>query len=277
MPATFGERCSAVVLATTTRSMVAASTPPLARACSAACSAMSGTDSSGPARRRVTIPVRVRIHSSLVSTIVGQLVVGDDPGRLEVADGDRLRPARSVPRDHRGTVVRGRRPGCVRSAAMTAETYDLVIIGGGIGGSALATVMQRAGRSCLVLERTTEFPDRTKGEWIAPWGVAEAQRLGVLDDLATARGPLHPPPRLVRPGAGSRRGPRHAHRAGAPARDRRPDDAAPPRRLPGAVRRRDEGRGRHPPRRRGRHDLARAAADASRGATRPARTRRRRG
>ena len=71
---------------------------------------------------------------------------------------------------------------------MTADTYDLAIIGGGIGGSALATVMQRAGRSCLVLERTEEFPDRTKGEWIAPWGVAEAQRLGVLDDLATARG-----------------------------------------------------------------------------------------
>src|SRR4051794_9560068 len=48
--------------------------------------------------------------------------------------------------------------------------------------------MQRAGRSCLVLERTAEFPDRTKGEWIAPWGVAEAGRLGLLDVIATARG-----------------------------------------------------------------------------------------
>ena len=48
--------------------------------------------------------------------------------------------------------------------------------------------MQRAGRSCLVLERTDEFPDRTKGEWIAPWGVAEAMRLGVVDVLASARG-----------------------------------------------------------------------------------------
>jgi len=66
--------------------------------------------------------------------------------------------------------------------------YDLAIVGGGIGGPALATVMQRAGRSCLVLERTTEFPDRTKGEWIAPWGVAEAAQLGLLDDIARARG-----------------------------------------------------------------------------------------
>jgi 2-polyprenyl-6-methoxyphenol hydroxylase-like FAD-dependent oxidoreductase len=80
--------------------------------------------------------------------------------------------------------------GDVRSPAMAAtETnYDLVIIGGGIGGSALATVMQRAGRSCLVLERTTEYPDRTKGEWIAPWGVAEALQLDLLDVIARARG-----------------------------------------------------------------------------------------
>ena len=56
---------------------------------------------------------------------------------------------------------------------MDERDHDLVIIGGGIGGSALATVMQRAGHSCLVLEHSTEFPDRTKGEWIAPWGVVE--------------------------------------------------------------------------------------------------------
>ena len=71
---------------------------------------------------------------------------------------------------------------------MADEAFDLVVVGGGIAGSALATVMQRAGYSCLVLERTTEFPDRTKGEWITPWGVAEAQRLGLVDDIARARG-----------------------------------------------------------------------------------------
>jgi 2-polyprenyl-6-methoxyphenol hydroxylase-like FAD-dependent oxidoreductase len=72
--------------------------------------------------------------------------------------------------------------------AATETNYDLAIIGGGIGGSALATVMQRAGRSCLLLERTEEYPDRTKGEWIAPWGVAEADLLGVRDIIASARG-----------------------------------------------------------------------------------------
>ena len=68
------------------------------------------------------------------------------------------------------------------------ERYDLVIVGGGFGGSGLATVMARAGYRCLVLERTLAFVDRTKGEWIAPWGVAEAQRLSLYDDIAVARG-----------------------------------------------------------------------------------------
>lgn len=66
--------------------------------------------------------------------------------------------------------------------------YDLVVVGGGFCGSGLATVMARAGYSCLVLERDLEFVDRTKGEWIAPWGVGEAARTGLLDDIRAARG-----------------------------------------------------------------------------------------
>ena len=66
--------------------------------------------------------------------------------------------------------------------------YDAVMIGGGIAGSGLATVLSRAGFRCLVLEATEEFPDRTKGEWIAPWGVLDARRVGLEDDLKKARG-----------------------------------------------------------------------------------------
>jgi menaquinone-9 beta-reductase len=68
------------------------------------------------------------------------------------------------------------------------ESVDLVIVGGGIGGSSMALVMSRAGYSCVVLERTTEFPDRTRGEWLAPWGVLEARRIGVETELRVARG-----------------------------------------------------------------------------------------
>ena len=69
-----------------------------------------------------------------------------------------------------------------------SQEVDLVIVGGGIGGSSLGLVMSRAGYSCVVLERTTAFPDRTRGEWLAPWGVLEARRIGIEADLRSARG-----------------------------------------------------------------------------------------
>jgi 2-polyprenyl-6-methoxyphenol hydroxylase-like FAD-dependent oxidoreductase len=68
------------------------------------------------------------------------------------------------------------------------RTYDLIIVGGGIGGSALATVMAQAGKSVLVLEQTEVYEDKVRGEWIAPWGVAEVQRLGLYDLLMGAGG-----------------------------------------------------------------------------------------
>jgi len=74
------------------------------------------------------------------------------------------------------------------SVTIDTEAVDLVIVGGGIGGSSMALVMSRAGYSCVVLERTTEFPDRTRGEWLAPWGVLEARRIGIEAELRKARG-----------------------------------------------------------------------------------------
>jgi 2-polyprenyl-6-methoxyphenol hydroxylase-like FAD-dependent oxidoreductase len=66
--------------------------------------------------------------------------------------------------------------------------FDLIIVGGGIGGPALATVMARAGRSVLLLEQSTVYEDRVRGEWISPWGVAETKRLGLYDTLMAAGG-----------------------------------------------------------------------------------------
>ncbi len=67
-------------------------------------------------------------------------------------------------------------------------TYDLVIVGGGIGGSALAAVMARAGQRVLLLEKSPHYEDRVRGEWIAPWGVSETKRLGLYDLLLSAGG-----------------------------------------------------------------------------------------
>ena len=71
---------------------------------------------------------------------------------------------------------------------MSVTNYDLIIIGGGIGGSALATVMAKAGRSVLLLEQSEVYEDRVRGEWIAPWGVDEVKRVGLYDLLIGAGG-----------------------------------------------------------------------------------------
>lgn len=67
-----------------------------------------------------------------------------------------------------------------------ADQYDIIIVGGGIAGSGLATVLARGGRKVLLLEKSTRFEDVVRGEWIAPWGVLEAQRTGLYADLCTA-------------------------------------------------------------------------------------------
>ena len=46
---------------------------------------------------------------------------------------------------------------------------DVVTIGGGIGGAALATAVARTGRAVLVLEREVHFKDRVRDENILPW------------------------------------------------------------------------------------------------------------
>src|SRR5689334_12861124 len=66
--------------------------------------------------------------------------------------------------------------------------YDLVVAGGGIAGSAFAIVMGRAGKTVLLLEPLVAYEDRVRGEWMAPWGVTEAKRIGLYDLLLRAGG-----------------------------------------------------------------------------------------
>mgnify|MGYP003449755724 CR=1 FL=1 len=70
-------------------------------------------------------------------------------------------------------------------------TCDIITVGGGFGGASFAKTMAEQGCRVLVLERETAFKDRVRGEWLAPWGVAEAQELGLYDALVSAGG-YHP-------------------------------------------------------------------------------------
>ena len=72
--------------------------------------------------------------------------------------------------------------------AGTDEVYDVVIVGAGIAGSALAAVLARAGKSILLLEKSESFADHVRGEALVQWGVREAQDLGLHDALIAAGG-----------------------------------------------------------------------------------------
>lgn len=67
--------------------------------------------------------------------------------------------------------------------SLQGEAFEVVIIGGGIAGNALAAVMARAGRAVLVLERSKVYRDRVRGEHFQAWGVAEARKLGLYEVL----------------------------------------------------------------------------------------------
>ena len=59
------------------------------------------------------------------------------------------------------------------------ESADVVIVGGGIAGGALATILATAGVRVLTLERQPEYGDHVRGEILWPWGVRVARRLNL--------------------------------------------------------------------------------------------------
>jgi 2-polyprenyl-6-methoxyphenol hydroxylase-like FAD-dependent oxidoreductase len=61
------------------------------------------------------------------------------------------------------------------------ESYDVIVVGGGLGGASAATVLARSGLNVLVLERASTFRDRVRGEWLAAWGVLELEALGLRE------------------------------------------------------------------------------------------------
>jgi 2-polyprenyl-6-methoxyphenol hydroxylase-like FAD-dependent oxidoreductase len=66
------------------------------------------------------------------------------------------------------------------------DTPEVVIVGAGVAGAAMAIVLARQGRAVLLLEKTTRHIDRVRGESVTPWGVAEMRALGLLDILVEA-------------------------------------------------------------------------------------------
>lgn len=69
---------------------------------------------------------------------------------------------------------------------MSTKHSEIIVVGGGVAGSALSISLARAGVDVLLLEAETAFRDRVRGEILFPWGVAEARRLGIHELLLSA-------------------------------------------------------------------------------------------
>jgi menaquinone-9 beta-reductase len=65
-------------------------------------------------------------------------------------------------------------------------SFDVIIVGGGIGGSSLGAQLARSGCKVAILERETRFKDRVRGENMLPWGVVAARKLGIVKELTNA-------------------------------------------------------------------------------------------
>jgi 2-polyprenyl-6-methoxyphenol hydroxylase-like FAD-dependent oxidoreductase len=76
----------------------------------------------------------------------------------------------------------------VNVASFDSGFSDIVVVGGGIAGATIALVLARAGLTVTVLEQQPSYRDRVRGEYIQPWGVAEAQHLGISEILVQAGG-----------------------------------------------------------------------------------------
>ena len=59
------------------------------------------------------------------------------------------------------------------------QVWDLVVVGAGVAGCALAFSQGRLGRRVLVIERDLAQPDRIVGELLQPGGYLALERLGL--------------------------------------------------------------------------------------------------
>lgn len=65
---------------------------------------------------------------------------------------------------------------------------EVIIVGGGIAGCALAVRLAAAGIAVIVLERERVYRDIVRGEALVPWGFQEARQLGLADVILETEG-----------------------------------------------------------------------------------------
>ncbi|KAJ9478826.1 Squalene monooxygenase [Pseudozyma hubeiensis] len=69
------------------------------------------------------------------------------------------------------------------TSTSSSNKPDIVVVGAGIVGSALAYSLAKSGRKVALLERDFDEPDRIVGELLQPGGVRALSKMGIVDTL----------------------------------------------------------------------------------------------
>lgn len=78
----------------------------------------------------------------------------------------------------------------LRARGRRENSYDVVIVGAGILGCALAVAFGKQGRRVLLLERDLSEPDRIVGELLQPGGVSALEKLGLKGKFSLFSSPV---------------------------------------------------------------------------------------
>ncbi|OMH84852.1 Squalene monooxygenase [Zancudomyces culisetae] len=70
---------------------------------------------------------------------------------------------------------------CADEAKIQDKKYDVIVVGAGPIGAAMATSFARDGRKVLIVERSWDKPDRIVGELMQPGGVQALEKLGLVE------------------------------------------------------------------------------------------------
>ncbi|KAJ0044371.1 hypothetical protein Pint_04733 [Pistacia integerrima] len=109
---------------------------------------------------------------TVIATLLGLLFLQSSRGKKKSGDAlMRIQKNESSKRSENVTL----------SAEVTGSTTDIIIVGAGVAGSALAYTLAKDGRRVHVIERDLTEPDRIAGELLQPGGYLKLIELGLED------------------------------------------------------------------------------------------------
>ncbi|KAM4579799.1 squalene monooxygenase isoform 1-T1 [Odontesthes bonariensis] len=107
-----------------------------------------------------------------VLPVVNNLIPQSETQRSKKADGNRKKSSRTRKRVEKESSA-------AQGGSSVAPAPDVVVVGAGVLGSALAAVLARDGRKVTVVERDLKEPDRIVGELLQPGGYRALRELGL--------------------------------------------------------------------------------------------------